>query len=512
VCETLTGLAAMKQGVLSLLIPDICNLINTIAAEREVEIVSSEECGVERNRTLVLLKTMLLQTLRGHSWTEDAEDAFRTGVDVLDNWSTYRVARAAARYGEHRIGRELFDRLKHEVWSEGNHFWISSLEQFARGEEILAKQDNRSLQDKLNQAMNVFQQGLTSLRAASSNQQPLSFKLQFIKCRIQYLKVLSQLVSAATSLQTSPPPAIAAALAAQSRDDLQRCGRVTGQLRKSVQDLQKCAGMWADLAEFSFDADSASLSLIRVLEKAITSLASWIEIVCLKSSLQGSMYADTEIEFVPELAEGLAPSVELQGLINTFQTIAGQFKNLWDAPDTRPISHLHTSCIFSSIRTINSSPLPYPRFFFQSLQETRLKLSVTPQARAVGEPVPVNTSQLLAIKVEGVIDRSGAEHKNSRQVSQVLVHLQCSLQANKTDKQTEKQDPGTNLEQCTDLQNDFFSLQFLAPFSMPGLYTVNLEAKLIDQEGNRWRTGVHHSLTVKSFEDRTNSGRTISRS
>ena len=52
------------------------------------------------------------------------------------------------------------------------------------------------------------------------------------------MQVLSQLVSAATSLQTSPPPAIAAALALQSRDDLQRCGRVTGQLRAAVIHLQ----------------------------------------------------------------------------------------------------------------------------------------------------------------------------------------------------------------------------------------------------------------------------------
>ena len=57
------------------------------------------------------------------------------------------------------------------------------------------------------------------------------------------------------------------------------------------------------------------------------------------------------------------------------------------------------------------------RFFYQSLQETRLKISVTPQSRAAGEPVQVNTSQLLAIKVEGVIERSGIENKQSRKVS-----------------------------------------------------------------------------------------------
>ena len=39
------------------------------------------------------------------------------------------------------------------------------------------------------------------------------------------------------------------------------------------------------------------------------------------------------------------------------------------------------------------------RYFYQSLQETRVKLAVSPQPRAVGEPVAVNTSQYLAVKV-----------------------------------------------------------------------------------------------------------------
>ena len=98
--------------------------------------------------------------------------------------------------------------------------------------------------------------------------------------------MLTQLVSAATSLRTSPPPAIAAALAAQSRDDLQRCGRVTSQLRKVVRQLDSCSQQLARLYESSFDADTASLAQLSVLQQATASLAQWIEMVCLKSSLQ----------------------------------------------------------------------------------------------------------------------------------------------------------------------------------------------------------------------------------
>ena len=33
---------------------------------------------------------------------------------------------------------------------------------------------------------------------------------------------------------------------------------------------------------------------------------------------------------------------------------------------------------------ITSHPLPYPRFFYQSLQQTRLKLAVSPQVELLG--------------------------------------------------------------------------------------------------------------------------------
>ena len=85
--------------------------------------------------------------------------------------------------------------------------------------------------------------------------------------------MLTQLVSAATSLRTSPPPAIAAALAAQSRDDLQRCGRVTSQLRKVVRQLDGCSQQLARLYESSFDADTASLAQLSVLQQATAGAA-----------------------------------------------------------------------------------------------------------------------------------------------------------------------------------------------------------------------------------------------
>jgi len=521
ICETLAALADVNQGVLNLLLNDICGLISGIVSERELGSCSSTDS--ESNSVLVLLLTTLIQTMRGHSWSNQCKQTFRCGTEIVDAWSQYKLVRTAMRYGEHSVGVKLSRQIKDKVYTDRNHHWLSSLELFTTAEEILCSRDEgrKKEQDKMNAALNTFHRGLTTLRAASSPTTQLHFQIQFIRCRIWTVEALYQLVSAATSLQTSPPPAIAAALAQQSRDDLQRCGRVTSQLRNAVKELQKCARDWGSLAEASFDADLASLALIRILEKAISNLAIWIEIVCLKSNLQGSMYADTEIEFVPELLEGYSPSIQIQTLIKTFQNISSEFAALARRTDTRPISHHHTSAIFSAVRAVHASPLPYPRFFFQSLQETKLKLSVSPHNRMTGieqQPVSVKTSELLAIKVEGVIERSGVERKLLREVNQVSIVLTTS-QVNK------KQDPNIRiqsklatqaeieLEQSADVLNDFFSVQFLAPFPCPGLFNCTLEAFLIDKEANRWRPDVKHSISVKSFEDRNvASARSINRS
>lgn len=87
----------------------------------------------------------------------------------------------------------------------------------------------------------------------------MQFQTEFGRLRVEFLWACSQLVQACKTLQTTPPPAIAHAVASATRDELQRCGRVTHQLRKCVKDLKMVADSFAKLYQSSFDADSDSL-------------------------------------------------------------------------------------------------------------------------------------------------------------------------------------------------------------------------------------------------------------
>jgi len=128
-------------------------------------------------------------------------------------------------------------------------------------------------------------QGLSSLKAASNptgnalvfqvrsffllvcfdfHKKDIVLQVEFGRLRAELLCCGSQLVQACRALQTAPPPAIAGAVALASRDELQRCGRVTQQLRKCVVDLRLVADQLARLYQSSFDADAQSLSNLQM--------------------------------------------------------------------------------------------------------------------------------------------------------------------------------------------------------------------------------------------------------
>ncbi|MGH0133169.1 UNVERIFIED_CONTAM: hypothetical protein FKN15_052516 [Acipenser sinensis] len=67
------------------------------------------------------------------------------------------------------------------------------------------------------------------------------------------------LICICNSLKTSPPPAIATTIALASGNELQRCGRISTQMKVSMDELYFRKALYADLYQSSFDVDSATL-------------------------------------------------------------------------------------------------------------------------------------------------------------------------------------------------------------------------------------------------------------
>ncbi len=163
-------------------------------------------------------------------------------------------------------------------------------------------------------------------------------------------------------------------------------------------------------------------------------------------------------------------------------------------------------CLYRACAVLLAAPVGYPRLFFQSLQRTTVKLAVTPQPRAAGEPVTAAASQQLAVKVEGVVTTTATSNSGSsrswRRAQSVHISLVCT-QSNKPNNGCSGNSPSgdVTLEQCVKPHNDFFSAQFLVPLSCAGAHSLTVDTRLADEEGKRWNAGQRVTLNVKAFED-----------
>ncbi|PIN99399.1 hypothetical protein AB205_0005050 [Aquarana catesbeiana] len=204
--------------------------------------------------------------------------------NVSNGWTVYRIARQASRMGNHDMARELYRSLLTQVASEHFYFWLNSLKEFSMAEQCLTQlqeDDIGSALSSIADSLKSYHKGIASLTAASTPMSPLSFQCDFVKLRIDLLQAFFQLICTCNSLKTSPPPAIASTMALTSGNDLQRCGRISTQMKLSMEEFKNLATRYGDLYQSSFDADCATLRNIELFQEC---------------SFSGSIQADSEYE------------------------------------------------------------------------------------------------------------------------------------------------------------------------------------------------------------------------
>lgn len=405
-CEALGAIGNLGDKVLLPLLPDILEKM--------------QQTG--HVHTKVMLCTLLFQMVAGgYEWNTECLEAVRRVVHSVDGWSKYRIARSAARYGHHEIATRLFKKLKEAVASEQLHFWLSGLELMTSAEsygddagETRAEQ-KAAILDTLNGAISRYASACASLKAASTPLRSLQFASEYAKLRCEFLQALGQLLHSCRSLCTSPPPAIAHSIVLSTKDDFQRYGRVTYQLRKSAQDLRNCAENYQKLYQSAFDADPGSLNNIRVLQELCRLMANSVDRVCGGFS---AGYQPDETEF------NFGDTVEIRQM-SRYLTEVRRLAPPWEVKEEdESISHARVECLISQVMLLAGGKvrLPLPRYFFQALQSTSVKLSVSPQPRVFGEPVCVPQGCQLALKIEGVL-RHGKSGSLFRSVDAVCISI-----------------------------------------------------------------------------------------
>ncbi|XP_034368950.1 integrator complex subunit 7 [Arvicanthis niloticus] len=414
---------------------------------------------------------------------------------VSSGWTVYRIARQASRMGNHDMARELYQSLLTQVASEHFYFWLNSLKEFSHAEQCLTGLQEDSFSSALSciaESLKFYHKGIASLTAASTPLNPLSFQCEFVKLRIDLLQAFSQLICTCNSLKTSPPPAIATTIAMTLGNDLQRCGRISNQMKQSMEEFRGLASRYRDLYQASFDADSATLRNVELQQQSCLLMSHAIEALVLdpeSASFQeygstGTAHADSEYE---------------RRMMSVYSHVLEEVESL--NRKYAPVSYMHTACLCNAIIALLKVPLSFQRYFFQKLQSTSIKLALSPSPRNPAEPIAVQNNQQLALKVEGVVQH-GSKPGLFRRIQSVCLNVSSTLQSKSGQDYKIPIDSMTNeMEQRVEPHNDYFSTQFLLNFAVLGTHSITVESSVRDANGIIWKTGPRTTMFVKSLED-----------
>ncbi|KAL2770843.1 integrator complex subunit 7 isoform 2 [Daubentonia madagascariensis] len=400
---------------------------------------------------------------------------------VSNGWTVYRIARQASRMGNHDMARELYQSLLTQVASEHFYFWLNSLKEFSHAEQCLTGLQEENYSSALSciaESLKFYHKGIASLTAASTPLNPLSFQCEFVKLRIDLLQAFSQLICTCNSLKTSPPPAIATTIAMTLGNDLQRCGRISNQMKQSMEEFRSLASRYGDLYQASFDADSATLRNVELQQQSCLLISHAIEALILDpESASFQEYGST--------AAAHADSEYERRMMSVYNHVLEE----------------HTACLCNAIIALLKVPLSFQRYFFQKLQSTSIKLALSPSPRNPAEPIAVQNNQQLALKVEGVVQH-GSKPGLFRKIQSVCLNVSSTLQSKSGQDYKIPIDNMTNeMHQRVEPHNDYFSTQFLLNFAILGTHNITVESSVRDANGVVWKTGPRTTIFVKSLED-----------
>ncbi len=203
-------------------------------------------------------------------------EAFHDEIDII--FYCYR-------YGQHYFASRLYHKLSTHVSVEKLHFFLSALAQISKAECILIHGHEYEalllnyaaidpnfqsvppitpmiISERLEKAVELYWKALATLKASSSPSHPLTFQSEFVRLRATFLEALFNLVIIKNTQSITPPPAIAQTLA--QKDQLQKFGHVTNQLRNAVKSIKACEDMYGKLYKSAFDADPCTLEYLEM--------------------------------------------------------------------------------------------------------------------------------------------------------------------------------------------------------------------------------------------------------
>lgn len=410
-------------------------------------------------------------------------------------WTMYRVGKQAARQGFHALAQEIFSSITSAVASVHLHCWLKALSDFCEAESLLsaAKDTLSQITKKTSQAITSFQKGLVSLKAAVTSINNLDFHHEFMNLRMQTLQAHVFLLGVCASIRSCPPSAVAKSIVMATGQDIYLHSRQVVQMRDCRDKFSSLASNYGKLYRKSFDADPVTLHNIETHQQSCLLFAYAIDLLMNRNGL-GRMSSNFD-------HSSNSGKIIKSRLEDKCREILDELQHLYVEVQDKPVSNVEVECLSKMSLCIIGVPLKFPRYFFNSIQSTTIKLAISPSQPINNEPHTISVESQMALKIEGVI-RHGQNPGLFRKVQSITLLVAISSEGRKetTDLKSFCNPPAGPLHQTVEPHNDYFSTQFLLAFPLPNLYTVTVTVGVVDEKGRRWETGPHTSLLVKALE------------
>lgn len=467
ICEAIAAFGGILPGTLQPFLPILVKQLSDLNKNKSQESIS----------TTILLCTVIFQAIAGYDENIEVKRVINDVIKNTDLWSNYKIGRAAVRYGHFNISSKIFGSLNNRVGSEQMHFWLAALETISTAESQLKSSNPSKLLNNLAQSISTYYRAIAALKAASLM---LIFQTEYTRLRCELLQCFMRLLSTCNSFCTTPPPAIASAIVQATRDEMQSYGHITNQLRKRAKEFKGCADLYWRLYQSAFDADPNTLYHLQLLQHLCLLMAHNIESVAVPNKCECPVL-DSELE-----KEG---SLEIQLIVKCRQELL----EIMSTVKEKAITHKHIRSLKDQASLLITTPMCFPRYFFQTLQSTTITLAVSPQPRVNGEPITVNMGSNFVVKVEGVVQH-GTKAK-FRKVDGIQLTVMSQLVTRNHD--TRQTEGNLMLTQTVKPHKDFFASEFCLSFNQGSQHQVHIEAALIDDNASVWQIGVRSTLTIK---------------
>jgi len=411
-------------------------------------------------------------------------------------WTLYKVGRIATNLVCPNLAWKIFSEAQTKVSSEHYAFWLQALTKFQYGESLLLSnvQSIQELQTQLMSALNSYQEGLISLKAAITTNHPLYFQFKFARLRADTLKAYNQLLVCCSSFKLHPPPAM---IMKNDLKDVQYQCRIASQFQTCANMFNNVTMGYQHLFHSSFNADSTSLQFIQVLIEASQVMAHAIELLISQRST----------ERISTGMEGLKTSSQPQDdfVKRLSETNLQLYKHIMKVDKENvdvPLSNIPVDCLSALTFAQLKVGLSYPYYFFNSQQKTSVQLSISPGSSTKESPCSVNITHNMALQIEGFILQNNRK-ANFRNVSKVNLRVKVmpSDQVTNPANQYKPVQACENiLIESTQPHNDYFSSHFLLTFKYVGHHTIKITCGVTDEHGVDWETGPTYMLYADVFE------------